>query len=429
MRYPIGRFALALLLGGCGAAEKTKDSITGKKSSEDSADASGETPPPAEVPASGYACKRQKTPAELVTTLTQDLFRRGPTTEELARAQDPAFTAASLVDWAMTQPDYDTGLAYFVSNLLRIEQNLKVDPDEDDPEEIALLSDLRLEPVILVQRNKDKPWPYIFTTRDIYCSPRTAALYDFPVDRNISGFVGCKMPPERAGILGMVSVLRAFKSAYYVANANRHRVAMALYLGQGLQLSAKTDGPTGEGRPEPLAACVPEIDTRIADSGLIFGTAAVPKAGSVCAGCHSKYLAPMEPAFLRFGLQGEVLNLADVDNFDQDVLEGIDRQTLKDILEHGNKSCWSPDDPTHPPQNYTGLPGLARLIAGSPKLATALAVQIQQNLVNRSPEQTATDAIVKSYQAGGETLQAALKGFFLSEPYQCAVRDEFGATP
>jgi hypothetical protein len=278
--------------------------------------------------------------------------------------------------------------------------------------------------VLLVQRNKDKPWRDLFTTRDIYCSSRTAPLYDFPVDRNISGFVGCKMPVERAGLLGLVSVLRAFKSAYYVANSNRHRVALALYLGQGLQLSAKTDGPAGEGRPEPLAACVPEIDTRIADSGLVFGTAAVPKVGPVCAGCHVKYLAPMEPAFLRFGLNGELLNLSDVDNFDNDVLEGIDRGTLKDILEHGGKSCWAPDDPTNPPQNYTGLPGLARLIAGSPKLGQALAVQIQQNLVNRAPEQFTTDAIVKSYQAGGETLQAALRGFFLSEPYQCAAKGD-----
>lgn len=369
-----------------------------------------------------FECRTKKTPPEFVTTLTQDLFRRGPTTQELAMAQAGDFDPAKVVDWAFTQSDYDTGIAYFVSNLLRIEQNLKLDPNVKDAEEIALLSDLKQEPVVLVQKNKDKPWSYMFTTQDIYCSSRTAKLYGFPVDSNISGFVKCKMQDERAGLLGLVSVLRAFKSAFYVANSNRHRVSMALYLAQGLQLAAKTDGPTGDGKPMPLAACVPEIDTRVSTSGLIFGTAAVPKAGAVCAGCHSKYLAPMEPAFLRFGMNGETLNLDDVDNLQNNMLEGIPKETLKDILAMGGNSCWAPDDPLGTPEYYTGLPGLARLIAGSKKLGQALAVQIQQNLVNRTPDDAATESIIDSYENGGKTLQSALRGYFLSDPYQCAKR-------
>ena len=91
----------------------------------------------------------------------------------------------------------------------------------------------------------------------------------------------------------------------------------------------------------PLAACVPEIDTRISDSGLVFGTAAVPKAGSVWPVAIPSIWRPMEPAFLRFGMKGEVLKLSDVDNFDNDALEGIDKDTLKDILQFGGKSCWS----------------------------------------------------------------------------------------
>ncbi len=383
-------------------------------------EAGATTAPSKEAAAKVETCTQKKPAAEFVASLTHDLYRRGPTEAELKMAADPAFDTEKLVDWALAQPEYETGIAYFVSNLLRIEQNLTIDPGERDQDVIALTNDLKQEPVVFVQRNKDKPWPEMFTSSDIYCTSRTAALYNFPVDRNIQGFVPCKMPAERAGLLGMVSVLRGFKSAFYTTNNNRHRVTMALYLTRGMQLAAKTDGPTGEGRPAPLAACVPQVDNRISSSGLIFGTAAVPKAGTVCASCHSSYLAPLEAAFLRFDLDGKIMNVSDVDKLNNNLLEGISKDELKRILVHGNDSCWSPDDPDAPPSNFTGLPGFGRLSAGSVGLGRALAIQIQQNLANRDASDEITQSITESYEAGGKTLGAALKGFFLSKEYQCA---------
>ena len=164
--------------------------------------------------------------------------------------QDPAFAPAKTVDWAMTQPDYDTGIAYFVSNLLRIEQNLKVDPNDDDPEEVALLSDLRLEPVVLVQRNKDKPWPYLFTTQDIYCTPRTAALYGFPGRPQHFGFRQLQDATRARRHPWFGERAASLQDSYYVANSNRHRVSMALYLGQG---SSSPPRPTV--RPAMGAQC------------------------------------------------------------------------------------------------------------------------------------------------------------------------------
>jgi len=410
---------ILLELGGCGSQSHMPWPKKTATAPTDAASATG-----AAGSASGdikaYECAAKKTPAEFVTTLTQDLFRRGPSGEELKRAGDGSFTPEGFVDWAFTQPDYDTGIAYFVSNLFRLEQNLAVDPASRDTADAALLADLKQEPVILVQRNRNKSWPNLFTTQDFFCSSRTAPLYSFPVDPNISGFVGCKMPAERAGILSLVSVLRAFPSAFYTTNSNRHRVALALYLGQGIQLAAKTDGPVGVGRPTPLPSCVPEIDTRVSASGAVFGTAAVPMLGPVCASCHTPYLAPMEPAFMRFGMKGELLQLADVDKLSNTVTQGIAKETLRDIMQYGNKSCWSAEGPEQPPQEYTGLPGLGRLLGGSTRLATALAVQIQQNLVNKLPDSTTSAAIEASYTANGQSLQAALRGFFLSAPYQCA---------
>ena len=411
--------SVVLLLGlsGCGAQSRMHwPKKTAPAPTDPATDASGS----ASGDSKTYECAAKKTPAEFVTTLTQDLFRRGPSGDELKRGTEGSFTPEGFVDWAFTQPDYDTGIAYFVSNLFRLEQNLAVDPASRDTADAALLADLKQEPVILVQRNRNKPWPNLFTSQEFFCSSRTAPLYSFPVDPNISGFVGCKMPAERAGILSLVSVLRAFPSAFYTTNSNRHRVALALYLGQGIQLAAKTDGPVGVGRPTPLPSCVPEIDTRVSASGAVFGTAAVPMLGPVCASCHSPYLAPMEPGFMRFGMKGELLQLADVDKLSDTVTQGIAKETLRDIMQYGNKSCWSPEGTEQPPQEYTGLPGLGRLLGGSTKLAAALAVQIQQNLVNKLPDDVTSAAIKASYTANGQSLQAALRGFFLSAPYQCA---------
>ena len=132
----------------------------------------------------------------------------------------------------------------------------------------------------------------------------------------------------------------------------------------------------------------------------------------------------MEPAFLRFGMKGEILQTTDVDRFKDNDIEGVNRQTLKDILTYGGKSCWSPNDPNDSPETYTGLPGLARLIASSKKLSYALAVQIQQNFANLDLDDATTAAIVDSYEKNGKSLQAALQGYLLSEPYQCAEKGQ-----
>ena len=376
--------------------------------------------PPADVP---FTCLRKKKPAEFMTSLVQDLFRRGPNDDELKMAADPAFDPGKAVDWALGQQDAMNGVAYFVSNLFRIEQNIRaVDPKDVD--EAALVADLKQEPVVFIQRNWDKPWSDLMTTRDIFCTARTAPLYKYPVDANISGFVACQMDPERAGLLSLVSVLRAFPSSFYMVNNNYHRVALAVYLAQGLQLAANTTGPTGDGRPAPLDACVPQVDNRISPDGLVYGAAAVPKAGATCAGCHSMYHAPMWSGFLRFGPDGEVLDLTDIDKLNNTDLNGSSRDLLKDILVNGGKSCWRGNGADSPPEVYTGMPGLARIIADSPNLGHALAILVQKNLMNHAPNATATDEVVKYYDENGKSLKAAMRGYFSSDVYECAQHAE-----
>lgn len=402
------RFLLAssLILPSCGK-DKAKDEAA------ESADA---TAAPEVAP---VACLERKSPQAFVTTMTQDLFGRQPTQAELAEAAGD-FDAAAFVDAALASSAADDGITRFVSNLLRL-GNLKPENDRD-AEEAALVADLKQEPVVLVLRNKDKPWRHVFETTDVYCSARTARLYDYPVF-NTEGFVSCKLPPERAGLLGLVSTLRSTSlssnpQAFFRGNNNYHRVAVALYLIRGIQLQAATNGPTGDGPLTPLASCVPATDMRKTKDGLIFGTAAIPLAGSVCSSCHSRFLAPLSVAFRRFGTKGEVLGLEDVDRIPDTETGGIPREHLKAILAEQH-SCWAPED-GGVPQAFVGLPGFAKLAAGAPTLGHALAIQVPQHLANVTPDENMLQSIEASYNARGETLLAAFRGFFLSDSYQCA---------
>ena len=248
------------------------------------------------------------------------------------------------MDEVLQSPSADNGVSRFVASLFRLD-GLKPTNDRN-PDEAALINDLKQEPVTLVLRNKDKPWSYYWNTREIYCTERTANLYDFPLF-NVQGFATCQLPPERSGFLGMVSVLRATSpeantQAFYKSNNNYHRVAATLYFVKGLQLAAATNGPVGDAKGMPLANCVPATDMRVNKEGLIFGTAAVPLAGATCAECHSPYNGPLSIAFRRFGEKGELLNLEDVDRPNDTQRGGFSTSYLKAILAEQH-SCWRPE--------------------------------------------------------------------------------------
>jgi hypothetical protein len=365
-------------------------------------------------------CKSPKSSKQLVTNFAQDLYGRSPTEAELKLADDPAFSYEKYVTEGLLKPESDNGVSKFVASLFRV-SNLKA-TNLRDANEVALITDLKQEPVTLVLRNKDKPWSYFWNTKDVYCTERTAKLYDYPVF-NTEGYVTCKLPEERSGFLGLVSVLRATSpennpQAFYRTNNNYHRVAATLYFVKGIQLAAATNGPKGEGRPLPMADCVPTTDMRKSKDGLIFGTASVPLAGQACSGCHSNYNGPLSVAFRRFGTKGEILNLEDIPRIRGDEKAGISDNYLKAILAEQH-SCWSAEDGA-PPIPFVGLAGLADVVAESSTLGYALGIQIPTLLANVTPDPNMTGSIESSYKSGGETLSSAFRGFFLSESYKCA---------
>ena len=359
-------------------------------------------------------CKA-RSPESFVTAVTQDLANRLPTQDELAAARAKDFSPESFTDKILTTGLFDDAITKFVSNLFRLDSLVAESDAEKD-----LIGDLRQEPTTLVLRNKDKPWRYFFETQEVFCTQNTAPLYDYPAPA-VSGFMSCQLPSQRAGFLGLISVLRVTSpsnnpQAFYRPNNNYHRVAAAYYFATGITLAASTNGPKGSGKGRPLAACVPTSDVRKTASGLVFGTAAIPLEGSVCASCHATHMGPLSVAFRRFGPRGETLKPEFLDSVSI-TDAGAPVTELKALLAE-DSSCWSANEDA-PPTAFKGLAGLGAAIAANADLGTALGRQLPQHLANVQADEKTVVWVKKSFDERGETLQAALRGFLLSPRYTC----------
>ncbi len=376
------------------------------------------------VPA--VACVKKRSNRELVTRVFQDVVNRSPTAEELRDVEAASFDYEKWIEDFVTSPKMEDGYTKFVTALLRLDAIKPV--NMNDATEAQLVNDLKQEPIELVKRNKDKPWPWFWRTQTFYCNERTASLYGL-TRLNAPSFVECKLPPERAGFLGLVSVLRASSQvgapqAFYLDSNNYGRVKNYLYWVKGMKLAANTAGPKGNAKIIHMASCVPTTDMRVkmvnGEPGLIYGTASVPLAGSSCSGCHSKYNGPLSIAFRRFNETGMLLDLPAIDRLNNEQRNGSSNDLLKRLLVE-QSSCWSPD-PEAPPQPFVGLVGLSDITSRSPTFGPALGIQIPDLLSNSSPDTNSSASIAKAYYENGQTLKAAFKGYFLSESYRCETK-------
>lgn len=367
------------------------------------------------------SCAKNRSAESFVTAVIQDLAARTPTVDEINLAKDPSFSPEAFVDRALDSPLFDDGVTRFISNLLRLNNLSKFETVRNNEPLTKALGDLKQEAITLVLRNREKPWGYVFEAEDFYCTENTAPLYDFPLKES-PGFVSCKLPKERGGILSLLSFLLSTSTpdkpqAFYLGNNNYHRVAVAVYIATGIELLANTNGPKGEGRGIPMAPCAPADDMRTDKGGLIFGTAAVPLAGPVCATCHSTHMGPVSVAFRRFGTLGEVLKLEEFGRLVNDPNNITSLGDLKAILAN-QRSCWAPE-PELPPSEFNGLAGFGKLIAHSAPLGRALGRQLPRHLSNRDSDDETVNAVYRSYESGGKTLKSAFRGYFLSKNFRC----------
>lgn len=372
------------------------------------------------------SCKTPKADLAWANAVTQTLFGRDLNSDERKKALAGSLNRSAFVDEALKSSEATNGVSKFVTNLFRL-GSIVVNPtlrNAAAQADAILVSDLQKEPVELVLRNLDKPWAYFFTTRDIFCTKNTAPIYEV-TELESGAFVPCKLPSNRAGFLGLASVLRANSSSFASTNNNYHRVAFALYLAQGFKLLQATNGAKGEGRGMTMPMCAATSDMRKDEGGLIYGSAAVPMAGPVCASCHARYNGPLAVAFRHFAPDGRTYSIEDIQKLnDNDVRKlGTSKGELISLLNE-TKSCWSADG-ISPPRDFAGVPGFGRLIAESGTLGKALGVQVPALLGNESaPDANMTSSIAVTFAKEGETLKAAFKGYLMSDSFQCAVKGE-----
>jgi len=376
-------------------------------------------------------CKVPKTDIAFANSVYQNLFRRSLTDTEIKELSVSGLDREKYVDKALSDGEATNGITVFLNNLFKLDKIVPRDLGDAENEAIAaesrLVADLQKEPIELILRNLDKPWSYFFTTRNIYCTKSTASLYQVAGIESGS-FMSCTLPQNRAGILGLASVLRANPSTMAGPNNNYHRVAFSVYLSTGVVLFEATDGPIGEeGIGMPLPACVPSTDVRRNATGGAYGTASVPSVGPICASCHSRYNGPLSVAFRNFNEFGETYRLEDFDNqtlFPDALLTtlGTSRAELK-VLVNETNSCWSKDG-VAPARTFDGVAGYGRLITESGLLGQALGVQIPEAMGNQVSDPNMSSTIRKYFNENGETLSAALKGYLISDSFQCQVKEE-----
>jgi hypothetical protein len=385
-------------------------------------------------------CSKPRTNQGKVAAMTQDLYGRPPTAEELAQADAAAFDYDKFVDQALENSSARNGYTRFINNLFKVDRIIpNIEDDEDDPAVITLATQqaehLKLEPSTLLLNNLNKEWSWFWNTREFFCTDTTAQLYNLSVVKS-NGFISCTLPEDRAGFMGLVSVLRATSpkddpTALFMVNNNYQRVAALLYFEEGMQLLANTNGPKGDAKGEPMPECVPTTDQRRAPGGLIFGSAAVPLAGATCAGCHSKYNGPLSIGFRSFDEFGASLTMEELTRISRNNDRNTTRTSeslLKNLLAEQN-SCWSVDGVSAPAAFYglggskaNKLPGLADLVAKSPKFGQALGDQVPRLLANVTPDDNARASIAASFYLNGRTLKAAFRGFLTSESYKCEIK-------
>jgi hypothetical protein len=358
-----------------------------------------------------------RSPESLISAVVQDMGNRSPNASELAWAKRDDFSPEAFFDYVATTSLYDDGLTKFISNIFRLES---MPPSPGD--EPGLIRDLQQEPVVLVLRNKDKPWKYFFETKSIFCSKSTAKLYSYPTPA-VSGFSSCELPDERAGFLGMTSILRVTSpaenaQAFYQKNNNYHRAKSAVYFATGRSIEGDANGAAGEGQGMPLAECVPATDMRKSSDGVVFGTAAVPLEGPACASCHSRHMGPLSVAFRKFGPDGKTITVEDFEQLQDDIdLFGVSKEEMVELLKE-DSSCWSPVE-GQTPTYFKGIGGLGKVIAENADFGQALGIQIPTHMANIEADPTLIAKIKSAFDSGNQTLLDAMRGFFTSEKYTC----------
>lgn len=395
-----------------------------------------------------FKCSEPVTFREYIRRVTNDIFGREPTAEELklngatpdlkTTAKDRATVSGRIFENEAWKKEFiDFGLKKFANKLAG---SNAIEPIEGNLTP-AQVEDLREEFYQILKKNFDsKSLKDILLSNKVMVSPETAPLYNCNPPQ--SGWVECEMPTERKSYFSTISYLASKRSSFLVENNNYGRAALLYFFVRGdvFKPSFNTDG--GGETTKPLPSCLKSNDYRgkiIGESFAPNGTNSIPVSANLCQSCHidrqmatgSIVFRKFNPSGLIYGSQMPLMDdpdyasakAEDIVNKKEKNVAGtpVDDQFLADLLAGtGEQGCipggsGESDVLVNDPKELA-----AWMIGDGSALSAGLARHVPRAMSNLS--NTSEEVILKmnaAYSQGDGKLAPLFRAYFSSETYSC----------
>ena len=396
-----------------------------------------------------FKCSEPATFRSYIRRVTNDLFSREPTAEELklngSSPEDLTTVAdrakiAGLVfsDKEWKKQFINIGLKKFADKLSGANA---IEPVENSLT-VAQANDLKNEFYEILKENFDsKSFKDILLSNKIMVSANTAALYGCAVPS--SGWKECDLPSGRASYFTSLSYLASKKSSFLQENNNYGRAATLYFFVRGDVFKPSFANDAGGETTKPLPTCLKSNDYRGIKTGTSIapiGTNAIPSSGNLCQSCHiDRQMATGSIVFRKFNPIGLIYEketplATDPDyaaakdanhivNRPDKATDGvsIDDKFLEDLMKgEGEQGC-IPSDGDTPDVIVKDVKDLATWMIGDGSvLANGVSRHIPRAISNLS--NTSEEIILKmnkAYVQSEGKLESLFKAYISSETYSC----------
>jgi hypothetical protein len=396
-----------------------------------------------------YKCEEPATFRSYIRRVTNDLFSREPTAEELklngttpedlTTVADRAKISSRIFENTAWKKEFvDIGLKKFADKLSGA--------NAIEPLENAITADqakdLKQEFYQILKKNfDDKSFKDILLSNKVMVSPNTASLYDCTPPA--SGWKECDLPAGRASYFTSLSYLASKKSSFLQENNNYGRAATLYFFIRGDVFKPSFANDAGGETTKPLPKCLKSNDYRGIKTGTAIapmGTNAIPASGNLCQSCHiDRQMATGSIVFRKFNPVGLIYELetplaSDPDyaaakdvnhivNRPDKTTDGvaITDQFLEDLMNgEGEQGC-IPGEGGEKDVIVKDVKDLATWMIGDGSvLANGVSRHIPRAISNLS--NTSEEIILKmnkAYTQSEGKLDALFKAYISSETYSC----------
>lgn len=396
-----------------------------------------------------FKCGEPATFREYIRRITNDVFGREPTADELklnggspedkTSLKDRALVSARIFEDDAWKTEFmSSGLKKFADKISGAKDISAVEGNITAEQAV----DLKSEFYQILKKNFDaKSFKDILLSDKISVSGNTAALYGCDVPA--SGWEECTLKEGRGSYFTSISYLASKPSSFLRENNNYGRAALMYFVVRGDVFKPAFDNDPGAETIKALPSCLKTKDFRGVKTGTAtawFGSSAIPSSGNLCQSCHierqmaagSILYRGFNPSGMLYGSQAtvnldpdfaaaikpEVVNVIDLDGPEQVVDEAFLQALLVKSTTEAACIANDPDKGDIPINNVGDM--ASWMIGDGSVLSGGLARHIPRAMSNLS--NTSEEIIVKmnsAFTQGGGKLMPMFKAYFASETYSC----------